>query len=95
MTLSIAFITSEVRATGLKSFMTLVVTFLGLGITDCAAVDGALKQVLEYTPQLLSTVPNGPPTEIVCAWCLIYFGSLEGTEQFSSVDSDVTVIRFE
>ena len=78
-------------------------TLLGYGnhrrvfpqLGDCAAIDGALKQVLEYTLQLLSTVPKGPPTDVVWAWRLIHFGPLEGANHFPSVDKDVTVIRFE
>ncbi len=73
--LSIAFITSEVRATGLKSLSTFGNTFLGDGdhcqvfpqLGNCTIVHRFLEQDLKYTSQLLSTVPQNLIADAVWA----------------------------
>lgn len=79
MTLYIAFITREVRATGWRSSRALMVPpFFVMKITLCCRPRSSGAEA-ETHPQQLSTVPQSLFTDDIWPWGCIYLGFFEGS----------------
>ena len=102
MTLSMAFISRDVRATGLKSFRVVILLFFGMGMTgvfpklrDCAGVHGSLKPLLEHSPLLLSTEFQDPAADVVWARRAILPGPPEGSHHLLCFKDKLIDARFQ